>query len=287
MPKRLSPAEKLRRERERIAKQKARLEARLQKQQEQKTVKALRPINRLLGRAAARFEHFCPDDNPFWEKDTLMRTFGIPSPKTFIADYERECVLEAKRIQKAERRKIRLENRIWRIYQAMTSWYVADMDQDMIRDSARDLGQLIYEVEPVCYIGWTSQKALEARASAKRSGIPFAFTEEHLYPRQLAGEILMYHLIVTDGELSLGTCRRYIDVFRQVARVTGGENIALAPFQKREVFITPELAYQQAGIEVVYDNNRTKFQRLEHVAPIEVLREIFGERVDEFHKYSC
>ena len=305
MARRLTPEERFLREQEVVARRHARILKRLQKEEEQEakrkarqqereakerarlTAKALRPLNKLISRATANFDHYCPDQDPFWDKNLLIRRFpDLPNPKTYISEWEREYDLEAKRIARVERSKRRVENRIWRIHKAMMSWYVDDMDSDMIMDAGRDLGQIIFEIQPFRYVGWTSFELLRQQREAKLRGETLDATEDHIYPRQLAGEVLVYHLLLTDGEMSLEQLRRYIEVFRQVARVTSTENTALVPFQKRKVFISPEHAYEQVGIEIVFTDDGAEMVRLEDVAPYYVLEEIFGERLDEMYKYS-
>lgn len=144
---------------------------------------------------------------------------------------------------------------------------------------------------PNVHIPWISKECLKAKAQGI---LP---VQEHIYPLQVDGEILFTHLyLAQEGKVPIFSFRqfvRYARVFLQVAKTTSQENKNLGCYgrespQHTELFITPEWAYRMVGmkfppIEVEF----TPINRIENVAPKKVLKAFFGDRLKEFHKYSC
>lgn len=130
-------------------------------------------------------------------------------------------------------------------------------------------------------LDWHSQESIRTNT----------YVLEHIYPLQVDGEIIFHHLRLSQNgivpKITYKMFLQYCRVFLQVAKTTSEENKALglrgneSP-QNVNVFITPEWAYKEAGIDVIF----TPIKRIEHVAPKEVLEAFFGDRLKEFHKYS-
>ena len=105
-----------------------------------------------------------------------------------------------------------------------------------------------------CYRGkrnalWTmeiSADALRAFAADKS----FAPTDEHFFPRKLAGKELLersHKQEMTGAQLG----DLFVTKYGRFTRVTSQENRRLAPFQKNDVFVSPKRAYREAGVQMI------------------------------------
>ena len=71
--------------------------------------------------------------------------------------------------------------------------------------------------------------------------------KEHKYPRKMAGKILLDNPPTTLKEF----INLYYTEYGCYNYVTSSENAKLRPFQKKDVFISPEDSYEKAGINLV------------------------------------
>ncbi len=162
------------------------------------------------------------------------------------------------------------------VHRMVLAAYVPGMDAEELKMAGRKIGTLIFELS-FRFMGWKSAAYLTTKAEKKQAGEAFQPTHEHIYPRQFDGEFLMCHMI-TMGDLSFDLFCDYMDVFCQTAHVLNNENKTLEKYQKADIFISPETAYDAAGIKVEQASGNYTFYRLEEVAPPEVLCSFFGRR---------
>ena len=129
-----------------------------------------------------------------------------------------------------------------------------------IQHSGRVLSVCIYEMTTI-YSGYASKQALLDRKYRKMD-----WCEDHLYPRQYAGESLLKSFLSqqrVDEDLLISKVLQ----FCQVNRVTSEENRLLIPFQKSSIFTTPERAYEQVGIQLLEWSNGMRIDKLFDVYP--------------------
>ena len=174
-------------------------------------------------------------------------------------------------------------DRLHGVYHAMLGLYQAAMTSTTTscvnyQVYGRLIGTHIFELNPR-FMGWKSDAYLAAREKQKQeTGKALSPTDEHIYPRQFDGEFLLCHMI-TMGGMSWNEFLDYVDVFTQVAHVMPNENTSLIEYQKSHTFVSPEDAYEKAGIAVKDCGTECYYRRLEDVAPQKVLHAYFGRRV--------
>lgn len=127
----------------------------------------------------------------------------------------------------------------------------------------RIVGGLIYELKSI-YSGYTSVNALIQKYNTGRD-----WTHEHKWPRQYVGEDLIKDLYrrgqVTRIDINL--ILDDFDDFCVVNHTTKEENEALRPFQKLDGWVSPEYAYEQAGIELLPWPAGTRIVKLPEIYP--------------------
>ena len=89
------------------------------------------------------------------------------------------------------------------------------------------------------YSGFITQEALDSGNE----------TQEHMFPRKIAAEGLLTDVPETPEELM----RQCDAIYLRFHIVTPKQNKDLCPHQKRDVFTTPDAAYEKAGIELIPD----------------------------------
>lgn len=89
-----------------------------------------------------------------------------------------------------------------------------------------------------CYTGFVSE-AVKAGSGRK--------VKEHLYPRKVSGRELLSAAPVTVDKLM----NLYFTKYGRYNYVTRKENSRLRPYQKAEVFVSPEDSYRKANIRLV------------------------------------
>lgn len=114
-----------------------------------------------------------------------------------------------------------------------------------IQFAGRLIGTQIFEL-PSTYTGYASEQAL---IQAYRYG-PTAWCEDHIFPRQVAGEMLVRQAIER-RTVDPDDVASMLHQFTQVNRVTSDENQWLIQYQRRDVFTTWQEAYKKAGIVVL------------------------------------
>lgn len=126
----------------------------------------------------------------------------------------------------------------------------------------------------------------ESKASLERRKIDPSYkpTKEHFIPCQFAGEFIVHHIQVY-GDINLKYFTIYADLFRQIHYVTKEENQKLRFWQKPNRFTVPEYGYEQVGIELVKTTDNAQIIHLRDVAPLKVLKHVYGDRYEEVHKY--
>ena len=75
--------------------------------------------------------------------------------------------------------------------------------------------------------------------------------EEHRYPRKVAGNRVYNEYFDQITRDVRGLMNLYINSFGRFNLVLKEENGRLKPFQRVETFVSPEISYQQAGINLV------------------------------------
>lgn len=280
MPKRLSPAEKIRRERERIAKQKLREQAKQARHREQLNRRALRKLTTLTNKASKAFENFAPEQDGYWGKSECKQ-LNIPTAAALMADAKRK----AKTHYEQSKRELRLQKKMRTLFPMIENAWFDGMDSEEIQWVGRAIGTIVFDV-PARYIGWRSESFHEAYIQAKKNGETLKPSPEHIYPRQFCGELLVYHMLLYEG-IEFDQFILYVNVFRQIAHVLSAENHDMKGFQGRDTFVCPEHAYKLAGIHMVSTGDGEELLRIEDVAPLDVLEVVYGERLEELHKYNC
>ena len=129
-----------------------------------------------------------------------------------------------------------------------------------IQYSGRVVSICLFEISTI-YSGYASKQAL---LDKYYRGLPWC--EDHLYPRQYAGESLL-KFFLTQQRVDEDLLISKIIPFCQVNRVTPEENRQLVPFQKSAIFTTPEVAYEQVGIELLEWSNGARIGQLFNVHP--------------------
>lgn len=77
------------------------------------------------------------------------------------------------------------------------------------------------------------------------------FSEEHVYPRKVAARLLLQDESLVPNEMAMAFCERY----GRLHYITPEEHKAVQPFQRANVFTTPEDAYANAGIVLIVVKN--------------------------------
>jgi len=282
MPRLLSRAERLAREQERENKRKAqqdaknaRLKRREEARQRQHTHRASRKLTALINKAVTP----PPDNNPYWGKSECKR-YGTPTVAVLMATSKRR----AKSQYESRKRELRFVKKLHTLFPMIENAWFVGMDDEDIQWVGRAIGTIVFDV-PTRYIGWRSEKYHEARVKTSETGNAIKPSPEHIYPRQLCGELLVHHMMINEG-LEFDHFVAYVNVFRQIAHVLSDENQDMKEYQGRSTFICPEHAYEVAGIRMIEMHDGEKLLRLEDVTPPDVLETVFGERLDELHKYS-
>lgn len=106
---------------------------------------------------------------------------------------------------------------------------------------------LWYIPKPInAWTGYISKAALQL--FAPDSGIlKPKFSEEHVYPRKVAARLLLEN----ESLNGLLMHELFTKKFGQLHYITSDENKAVIQFQRDSVFTRPEVAYSQAGIDLV------------------------------------
>ncbi len=99
---------------------------------------------------------------------------------------------------------------------------------------------------PDAWTGFISLCALQAFHPSSGLEEP-KFSEEHLYPRKIAAR----RLLEDDSLCSVGLTRAFKNKYGRLHYITPEENKSVQPFQRSEVFLTPEEAYKKAGIVLI------------------------------------
>jgi hypothetical protein len=96
---------------------------------------------------------------------------------------------------------------------------------------------------------WTGFISLEAlKAFHPDSGIVSPkLSEEHVYPRKVAARLLLENMKL-DGNTLL---ELFTTKYGRLHYITPDENKAVIRFQKDAVFVEPESAYKNAGIQLI------------------------------------
>jgi hypothetical protein len=110
------------------------------------------------------------------------------------------------------------------------------------------IGAAIWYV-PKPFDAWTGFISLDAlRAFHPNSGVEKPkFSEEHVYPRKVAARLLLNDNVLDRAGMTKVFCEKY----GRLHYITSEENKSVQPFQRVDVFTTPEEAYTKAGIVLI------------------------------------
>jgi hypothetical protein len=75
-------------------------------------------------------------------------------------------------------------------------------------------------------------------------------SEEHVYPRKVAARILLADESLNHSEMNTTFNEKY----GRYHYLTSAENKAVQPFQRVDVFSTPDIAYSSAGVKLIKTN---------------------------------
>jgi len=169
----------------------------------------------------------------------------------FYARIEKMAQREIRSQEEKDKRDLRKTNKrlkytrkVFAMYTRIHTIWVATHDDDIAHYHARSIGNDIHDLPTI----WTG---LESEASIASKGTKgYSHSNEHFYPRQYAGLQIVKHIIEHKG-INFTRLLEFLDKFRQVHHVTPEENRKLMKYQSAYVFSTPEIAYKQAGIVLV------------------------------------
>ena len=99
------------------------------------------------------------------------------------------------------------------------------------------------------WTGCLSAAALQALAAAAKPK-SVKLTKDHHYPRKVAAAELFAIQWRELGDPAQEVCNRYLQVYGRFNYVLPEENKRLVKYQKTHSFVSPEQAYQQAGIDL-------------------------------------
>mgnify|MGYP006269269801 CR=1 FL=1 len=97
------------------------------------------------------------------------------------------------------------------------------------------------------WTGFLSSAALQALASAPEPK-SVKLTKDHHYPRKVAAAELFAIAWQELPDAAIEVGNRYLQVYGRFNYVLPEENKRLVKYQKTHSFVSPEVAYQQAGI---------------------------------------
>ena len=97
------------------------------------------------------------------------------------------------------------------------------------------------------WTGFLSSAALQALAAAPEPKA-VKLTKDHHYPRKVAAAELFAIDWQQLPDAAHEACSRYLQVYGRFNYVLPEENKRLVKYQKTHSFVSPEMAYQQAGI---------------------------------------
>jgi hypothetical protein len=140
------------------------------------------------------------------------------------------------------------------------------MTPEEVRMSGRLLSTHIFEFTSV-YSGMTSRAALLEKYEQYKLGKQgTSWTEEHMFPRQLAGKQLVEEVL--DGTIyDFNSLLAQVTVFSQVHQVTSNENQLLKRHQRLGTFTNWKTAYKKAGIELLKWPKGMRIQTLPDLYP--------------------
>lgn len=126
---------------------------------------------------------------------------------------------------------------------------------------SRVIGNTIFEMKPR-YSGFTSEAALLAKFNDKE----FLWCNDHMIPRQVAGETLV-NGVISLSRVDESRLREDLWKFTAVNRVTSAENMKLMVIQKKDGFVSVERLYNEAGIKLREFAMRTRISNLPEIYP--------------------
>ena len=130
------------------------------------------------------------------------------------------------------------------------------------------------------FTGYESQASLDRREEDPT----YKPTKEHFIPCQFAGEFIIHHIQEYE-DINLKYFTLYANIFRQVHLVTREENQKLKYHQNPARFTVPEICYEEVGIDLVKTTDNAEITHLRDIAPIKVLKRVYGDRYKKVHKY--
>lgn len=206
------------------------------------------------------------------------REYGMPTAKQVF----NQAVREGKNLYTKNERHSKFLKKANSWYKFFKYVDFSDTEESEIPTLGRFIGTNLYEF-PFLFSGYESKESLIRREWDKR----YRPTDEHFYPRQIAGEIIVVHIMLNQY-IEFNELLNYVNVFRQVHKVTPEENNKLVySGQKSSEFISPEVCYQNAGIELIkVDNDNSEMYYLEDVTPRKVMEKVFGNRLHQIDKYT-
>jgi hypothetical protein len=104
---------------------------------------------------------------------------------------------------------------------------------------------------------WTGRISIEA-LRALRDRTNMAPTHDHEWPRKVAARELFTLDWVPIDNPSVEVMQRYRTRYGRFNLVLPAENRRLAPFQRSDVFTTPELAYEAASVQLITTTHSLK-----------------------------
>ena len=113
------------------------------------------------------------------------------------------------------------------------------------RSIANDLHDL-----PFIFSGFESEASIAA-ANDEITGKRYSPCFDHYYPRLLAGVRIAKCVHQLKYDFTHATLVKMVHEFSHVHKVTSEENTRLRPFQRLDTFVSPEDAYNKAGIKLV------------------------------------
>lgn len=167
---------------------------------------------------------------------------------------------------------------LWELYTKLRT----DLSPSEFKIYGRCIGTDLFDLtnKHRIFTGYESKASL-ARRKKDPSYKP---TKEHFIPCQFAGEFIVNHIQVY-GDINLKYFSIYANLFRQIHYVTKEENQSLRYWQKPNRFTVPEEGYKEVGIELVKTTDNAEIIHLRDIAPIKVLKHVYGDRYEKVHKY--
>ena len=167
---------------------------------------------------------------------------------------------------------------LWELYTKLRT----DLAPSEFKIYGRCIGTDLFDLtnRHTIFTGYESKASLEYR----KNDPSYKPTKEHFIPCQFAGEFIVHHIQVYD-DINLKYFTLYANLFRQVHLVTREENQKLKYHQNPARFIVPEICYEEVGIELVKTTDNAEIIHLRDIAPIKVLKHVYGDRYKKVHKY--